>query len=153
MDYLGGLEFGTPRTRQIPGESIAFIKDDDVLATAWVTENDYDLRRYIFNGTSWQPQALPPSYNRSGSGLNDGWPTFDLVAHELYFEREGGGATEIARVRVDADGGIPSTFEVLTQLGMDVGDPDISRDGRRMYVSSRRRAGTDYDLYMFERCR
>lgn len=119
--------------------------------TSSVIEDDYDLAHYTFDGAAWQSVTLPPAYNRSGVFLSDGWPTFDRARRELYFEHGDTAGAFIVRARLDASGAVPPAFEPLAQLGDDVGDPDLSPDGLRMYTGSRRRAGTDNDIYMFER--
>lgn len=150
VDYLGNGQFGTPRASGLPGDSVVFVTPDDIYSTLGSVINDYDLEHWTRSGTTWSKQPLPAAYNRIGALMGDGWPTFDHARRTLYFEHEENDGV-IVRAALDAAGNLPPMFERLDQLGSDLGDPDLSRDGLRMYVGSRRRQGTDNDIYMFER--
>ncbi|MGE0401735.1 MAG: TolB family protein [Kofleriaceae bacterium] len=155
-DYLGGTSFGPSRSSELPGFSVVFAGPDDVYATNQFVIDDYDLEHWTRVGAQWVEQPLPAAYRRSGMYENDGWPGFDRGRRQLYFEHEVNTEAFIVRVQLDQSGAVPATFDAqeLAFLGNDLGDPDLSPDGLRMYVSSRRREGTDNDIYMFERaCR
>lgn len=147
VEYRGNGQFGPEMESDVPADQFVFAGPDDVFSTSSVVLEDYDLARHRRVGGTWEVQTLPPAYFRL---LNDGWPEFDRVRQDLYWERVDNGAF-IARAHLDASGALPETFETLDFLGDDLGDPDISPDGRRMYVSSRRSGGTDNDIYMSER--
>jgi hypothetical protein len=152
--YLGNGQFGPPADSKIPTSQFVFGSDneDEVFGTEFFAIDDYDLSHYRLVGGMWVEQTLPPAYFRRGVGQNDGWPGFDRGRQEMYWEHDITGDSFLARARrSDADVALPASFDVLTTLGNDLSDPDVSRDGLRMYVGSRRRAGTDNDLYMFER--
>lgn len=149
--YLGNGQFGAVTGGDFAGDSPVFVGPDDLFATANPAFNDYDLERYQRQSGSWVQQALPAAYNRAGAGNGDGWPTFDRPRRVLYFEHATPTAAVLARVALGQLGALPATFETLDALGTDLGDPELSADGLRLYVGSSRRAGTDNDIYMFER--
>ena len=150
--YLGNGQFGPVTGGDFAGDSPVFVSSDDLFATANPAFNDYELERYQRDlGGSWVQDTLPAAYNRTGAGNSDGWPTFDRPRRVLYFEHATPGTAIIARVALDSLGALPATFETLDALGTDLGDPELSADGLRLYVGATRRAGTDNDIYMFER--
>ncbi len=152
--YLGNGQFGPSADSKIPTNQFVFASDeeDEVFGTEFFAIDDYDLSHFKLVGGVWMEQTLPPAYFRRGAGQNDGWPGFDRGRQEMYWEHDVTGDSFLARARrSDAGVPLPASFEVLMALGNDLSDPDISPDGLRMYVGSRRRANTDNDLYMFER--
>ena len=148
--YLGNGQFGAAMDSDIPVDQFTFAAPDEVFSTEFEALDDYDLLYHKLVGGNWVPQTLPAAYVRHGSNQSDAWPTFDRGRQDLYWEHDESGAY-IARAHRDEGGPLPAQFEVLTDLGDDFSDPDLSADGLRMYVGSTRREGTDNDIYMLER--
>lgn len=145
LDYLGGTSFSSIfQQADLPASSFSweFTPDDlEVFYTTARVADDYDLEHAKRASTSspWVVDNVVDGLQRTGVGMDEGWPAFDAARQTLYFERDGALSTSTRSAPGEAFGPPMPAPGIVPDMD---GDPDLSDDGLTLVFSSKRNGGT-----------
>jgi hypothetical protein len=151
--YLGNGVFGASQsvTPGVPGFAVALSADGlELFYTANPSQNVDVLRHATRSATdmAWTTDSSLDSFTPGGTV--GGWPSFDEARQTLYFERTvGAGLAElVSTTRANASAAFGAAT-VVSMIGVQNGDPEISSDGTTLLFASDRAGGDGlFDLYM-----
>jgi Tol biopolymer transport system component len=152
--FLGGDMFGANAPADLPYPDVDWTMSDDELELFWSdsTAGPMQLRhaRRPNKSASWVSDTEVDSLN--SPTIPRGWPGFDDARQELYYEDDESTGTVIAVAKRASPTATFDAPTMLTQLGSDAGDPEISFDGKTLVFSSTRAGGGGAnDLYFVTR--
>jgi hypothetical protein len=153
--FLGGDMFGANTPADLPYPDVDWTMSDDELELFWTdtsTGPNAQLRhaRRPNTSASWVTDTEVDSLNTPG--ISRGWPGFDDARQELYYEDQESAGTYIAVAKRASPMATFDAPTLLMQLGSDVGDPEISFDGKTLvFASTRAGGGGASDLYFVTR--